>query len=214
MNKTKIEWCDYTWNPITGCLNGCEYCYARRIYQRFKKSFIPTFHKKRLSQPLKEKKPARIFVCSVSDFWGKGVKKEWRKKIYQIIEKCPQHIFQILTKQPQNIRRGEAIPTNVWVGVSVSKFEDRWRPATLYTKNIKNLKFVSIEPLLDDVVSSYFFLPDWIIVGAMTGQGSGKFRPNPKTLKHIIEICQRLKIPLFLKDNLHWRKKIQEFPGE
>src|SRR5664280_2871172 len=71
MNKSKIDWCDYTWNPVTGCLHGCEYCYARRMDKRFGDGlFNPTFHQKRLDEPVKVKKSAKIFVGSVSDLFG------------------------------------------------------------------------------------------------------------------------------------------------
>ena len=125
--KDTIGWCDYTFNPITGCLGGCPYCYARAIYKRFKKSFKPEFHPDRLNEPMKLKIPSRIFVCSVSDFWGKGVKPIWREEVYNIIKACPQHTFFILTKQPQNIDNYDRIPGNVWVGVSVSDSSDDWR---------------------------------------------------------------------------------------
>jgi protein gp37 len=216
VNKTKIEWCDYTWNPITGCLNGCSYCYARRIYQRFKKSFKPKFHYERLSHPLKVDKPSRIFVCSVSDFWGRGVYPIWRDEVYNVIRACPQHTFLFLTKQPQRIRDDKRIPENCWVGVSVSTNRDWGRPAKLCTKDIDN-RFISIEPLIekDDHVTSYFFLAKWIIVGAMTGAGNKKYSPNPKAIKYILDIAKRCKIPVFMKNNLkpHWSGRlIQQYP--
>ena len=215
MNKTKIEWCDYTWNPITGCLEGCFYCYARKMYNRFNKDFTPQFHNDRLEQPVKCKKPSRIFVCSVSDFWGKGVPQTWRNEVYKIFTRCPRHTFLILTKQPQRICDQKRIPQNTWVGVSVSTEQDWWRPATLCSKLPKTQKtFISIEPLIEqsDYVSSYFFLAKWIIVGAMTGPGSKKHAPNPRAVRYIIATARRCMVPLFLKNNLQWKEKMQEFP--
>lgn len=77
MNKTKIEWTDYTWNPITGCLHGCDYCYARKIAERFPKAFpqgfAPAFHQERLQEPIKLKKPSKIFTVSMGDMFGDGL---------------------------------------------------------------------------------------------------------------------------------------------
>lgn len=73
MNRTAIEWTDWTWNPVTGCRGGCEYCYARAFAQRFNKgNFEPEFHADRLDQPLKHKKAARVFLGSVTDMFGEG----------------------------------------------------------------------------------------------------------------------------------------------
>lgn len=153
-------------------------------------------------------------VCSVADFWGKGVKAEWRHQVYKVIKQCPQHTFLILTKQPQRIREKKSIPSNCWIGVSVAKDKDWWRPATLCTKGLSNITFISIEPLMEktDSVTSYFFLADWVIVGAMTGPSKHLFEPKKQTIKYIIRTSRRCKIPIFLKDNLNWTEKIQEYP--
>ena len=68
MQKTKIEWCDYTWNPVVGCKHGCSYCYARKISTRFNGNFEPTFYPKRLNDKM-PKKPSKIFVCSMADLF-------------------------------------------------------------------------------------------------------------------------------------------------
>lgn len=214
MNRTKIEWTDYTWNPITGCDNGCDYCYARKISMRFVGNFIPTFHPERLNEPSKVSKPSLIFADSMSDFWSGGVKQEWRNKIYEVMSNCRQHIFLVLTKNPNKITEidKENMPENMWVGVSITRFDDRWRVGSLIAHLDTDIKtFVSIEPILDDLISSYYFLVNWIIVGGLTGIKNG-FRPKDSTIKEIIRNCKRLKIPLFIKNNLVWKNKIQEFP--
>jgi protein gp37 len=208
MNKTKIDWVDKSWNPITGCLNRCSYCYARKIAMRFTGHFNPEFHVNRITEPSHVKKSSRIFEDSMSDFWGKGVKPEWRLAVYNEMQLCPQHTFFLLTKQPQRISYVKKIPDNCYVGVSITKFKDRWRIGTLISKKIKNT-FVSIEPCLDDIISDYIYLCDWIIVGGLTGE-KNPFRPKDKTIKEIISTCRRLKKPLFLKNNLGYSKKIQE----
>ena len=130
MKKSKIEWCDITWNPVTGCLHSCKYCYARRIAWRFGKKmpdfsgypaarggvhmvenkfasnpypflFEPTFHAYRLDEPQHNKNPQTIFVCSMADLFGYWVPVEWIEEIFAACEKAPQHRYLFLTKNPR-----------------------------------------------------------------------------------------------------------------
>jgi len=101
MTNSKIEWTESTWNPITGCSKiseGCEHCYAERMVKRFPhiypNGFKPTFHEKRLSDPLRWKKPRRIFVCSMGDLFHEDVPYEWIAKVFKVMKDCPQHTFQ------------------------------------------------------------------------------------------------------------------------
>ncbi|MCM1192003.1 MAG: phage Gp37/Gp68 family protein [Butyrivibrio sp.] len=130
MNKTKIDWCDSTWNPVTGCLHGCEYCYARGIAHRFSGGgenwtddktivlnekayeeeqekaipypygFIPTFHRYRLNDYIC-KKGRNIFVCSMADLFGHWIPLEWQREVFTACRKAPQHNYIFLTKNPQ-----------------------------------------------------------------------------------------------------------------
>jgi len=110
MNKTKIEWCDYTWNPVTGCLHACGYCYARKIANRFRFAdvafnkpftsfgiktivpdpsdghFQPILWENRLDQPAKIKKPSRVFVVSMGDLFGEWVPDEWIERVFEACE--------------------------------------------------------------------------------------------------------------------------------
>lgn len=129
MNKTKIEWADYTWNPVTGCRHGCPYCYARRDANRFGKMlqdrsgypeahsglhclenkidgnpypyiFEPTFQRFRLGEPAQVQTPQSIFVCSMSDLFGDWVPDEWIEEVFAACERAPQHTYIFLTKNP------------------------------------------------------------------------------------------------------------------
>ena len=217
---TKIEWTDESWNPITGCSNDCGWCYAKKFTKRLAgrfgypktKPFKPTFHKDKLDKPYHWKKPRKVFVDSMGDFFDKGVKREWQEKVLKVIEDNQRHTFQILTKVPENIPQDIKFPQNLWIGVSITKFEDRQRIITLISMVKKEQHtFVSIEPCLDDYVSDYVYLCDWIIVGGLTGKKK-PFRPKNETIENLIFDCKRLKKPLFIKDNLGYSKKIQEFP--
>lgn len=179
MNKTKIEWTDYTWNPVTGCFHDCFYCYAKRIAMRFDGHFEPTFHQYRLDEPMKLKKPSKIFVCSMADLFGHWVEIGWINLVMAYVKNSPQHIFQFLTKNPQRYLEFE-FPENVELGVTIDGSEDREiakrKVDDLIIAGYKNkLKtFISFEPLLGDV--SYLIIEriDKIIIGQMTGQGAIK----------------------------------------
>ena len=116
MNKTKetIGWCDFSWNPLTGCLRRCKYCYAWKLARgRLKSSYLnnkniaefcnpddpfsPRFWPERLKEPTKIKKPSKIFVCSMGEIFSSNC--EWIQKILSVISNCPQHTFQILTQE-------------------------------------------------------------------------------------------------------------------
>ena len=131
MDNTKIEWADATWNPVTGCLHGCEYCYARTMVNRFAMpgagvganvvgfvldekfksgcgkaepypfGFMPTLHRYRLGIPDRWKKPRTIFVCSMADLFGDWVPDEWIAEVLAACANAPQHRYLFLTKNPK-----------------------------------------------------------------------------------------------------------------
>lgn len=223
MNKTKIEWTDYSWNPITGCLHGCWYCYAKRMFHRFGKSFEPTFYPERIEKlrwavkhSIKYKRPAKIFVCSVSDLFAPWTKEEWRKAVLDEIQK-PEYnhlTFQLLTKNPENIPP-LAPKKNIWIGTTITCQKEMDKMYSL-VNNYRGIKFLSFEPLLEfimifkDEIESYFSQIDWVIIGKLTG--SKKIKLEKEWVLSLIRECRAHKVPLFLKDNLKWSEKIQEFP--
>lgn len=147
MEKTKIDWCDSSWNPVTGCLHGCEYCYARRIANRFGGNFTmsrcsehgflelyarpdnpypdkfsPTFHRYRLNDYI-GKKGRNIFVCSMADLFGSWVPDSWIEEVFAACEKAPQHNYLFLTKNPGrycDLYRKGILPDrdNMWFGAT------------------------------------------------------------------------------------------------
>jgi protein gp37 len=218
MNKTKIEWTDYSWNPITGCLHGCWYCYAKKMAMRFHRSFEPTFHPERLKEPYELKKPSKIFVCSVADLFAPWTPREWYGEVFDSMLWCPtKHTFQMLTKNPERIYLGgmEPIyPKNWWFGTTVTCQSD--------FKNIEEIKkikcgvrFVSFEPLLGEL-PSYISLKglDWVIVGKLTGSKRIPFKFE--WLASVVDQTAEFQIPLFMKNNLvpivKKERLIQQFP--
>lgn len=214
MNRTKIEWCDYTWNPVVGCKNGCSYCYARKIYTRFNSpdgSFSDIkVYEDRLYQPLKVKKPSIIFVGSMTDLFAQWMNTEhYVNRILDVIRECPRHTFIFLTKSPLGYKRIKKYPKNCWLGVTVTGVDDWRKTAALHTFKRDNLKFISIEPILDTIATGYFWLADWVILGGLTPKSVHK----QKWIKDFLDLGKKSNVPVFMKKNLNWRGKLrQEFP--
>ena len=182
MKTTKIEWTDKTWNPITGCTKkstGCLHCYAEVMSRRLKamgqekyaNGFKVTLHERCLKEPLSWKGNHNIFVCSMSDIFHEDVPFEFIDKMFAVIERTPQHRYQILTKRAERMAEYFAsrnVPTNVWLGVTVEAQSSRFRidflrdlPATV--------KFLSCEPLVEDLGELNLTGIDWVIVGGESG---------------------------------------------
>lgn len=217
MNRTKIEWTEYSWNPITGCKHGCWYCYAKKLAQRFKKvfpyGFEPHFYPERLKEPWDVEKPSKIFVCSIADLFAPWTPEDWRHQVLRSIYDCPvEHTFQLLTKNPERIRYSfKNYPNPVWVGATVTGRFDQH-----FIEEIKKVKadvrFISFEPLLTSIDFCKHCLEDidWVIVGKLTG--SRKVKLKWDWVADIYREAVKHNIPLFMKDNLECPKPIQEFP--
>jgi len=228
MNRTKIEYLDFTWNPIVGCTGeGCaarERCWARAQAQRQKHkcplcySFTPHLHQERLNQPFKRKRSAIIGLCFSADFFDINVQPWWRDMVYHTIRLAPQHIFVCLTKQPSRCvgsMFNDYPLDNFWLGVSVNRKEDLWRLEELRDYLRVKHKLVSFEPLYEDLASqcNYDALDgiDWIIIGA---QQKPNLQPDPQWVENLIGLSNAAgnHVAVFLKNNLHWPEKLQEFP--
>ena len=188
--QTTIEWTEQTWNPTTGCTKispGCKNCYAavmaRRLHAMgapgYENEFELTVHPARLAQPLQRKKPTVYFVNSMSDLFHEDVPDAFIDQVFSVIERTPQHTYQILTKRAERMlayfkRRGRAFPRNVWLGVSV---EDKKYgvPRIDYLRQVDaHIRFLSVEPLLEDVGVLDLRDIHWVIVG---GESGHKARP-------------------------------------
>ena len=177
---------------------------------RFCGSFEPRMFWERLNEPLEVKKPSRIFVCSMGEMFGSWVPTLWTNKILRTIEKDRWHKFQILTKQPQNLPAFK-YPENVWLGETIDGLEPReimQKDLVHILETDARIKFVSFEPLLGPVKLHLEGL-NWIIIGAQTNP---RKPPDPDWVQQVILEARRHDIPIFLKDNLEWPEKIQEFP--
>jgi protein gp37 len=221
LTPTKIEWCrdqegrkGFTWNIVTGCKNGCSYCYARRLAEgrlkgrgRYVNGFEPTFHEDLLEVPKKLKRPSRIFISSMGEIWGPWVDRNWQALIMGYVHSASQHTFLNLTKNPQGMieySKHFGWPPNIWLGVSVTGDDDEGRLHDLAQVKHPN-KFVSFEPLLADVVNNGWFTLEgikWVIIGAQTGPGAEQ--PDWNWVADLQHRATGLNIPIFIKDNLDW----------
>ena len=220
MNKTKIEWTQFTWNPITGCSHGCWYCYAKKLYRRFpalgNPNFVPKFFPERLKELSKLKKPSLIFVCSVADLFAEWTAPEWREAVLAKMRWHPPHTYQLLTKSPEGIPKGANFGDNVWVGVTVSQ-ESELKNIKVLAERYAGHKFVSFEPLLFSPQNAPGWpcltgFPDmeWCIIGKLTG--SKKIPLDQNAVSFLLREARGEKIPVFIKNNVNWKPKIQEFP--
>ena len=202
MNKTKISWVrnpdgtqGHTWNPITGCLHGCDYCYARQISNRFKNTalkrkfiedteveqvidgrverflleenpgFVPTFWSSRLEEPITIKKPHTIFVGSMADVFGEWVPRSWIERILGTVKKCPQHTFLFLTKNGSRMCSDGDVLDTRNAWYGQTCTGVPDRPIV----DIPNYRhFLSFEPLLGNWIPDFnCILVNWIIIGSL-----------------------------------------------
>lgn len=201
MKKTKIDWCDCTVNPVIGCKNGCEYCYARKINDRFK--FIPKweepqFFPERLEQ-LKSKKPKSIFMDSMSDvgWWDR----DWVNEVLNAIRKNKQHNYIFLSKCGNGYigDRESHDLLNCWFGFSLVR-----QRQIIDILNKTYFDFLSIEPLLEPLDLSQLKIRQikLIIIGAETGNRKDKVIPKKEWVDNIVKFCNENKIKVFMKESL------------
>ena len=275
--KTKIDWCDSTWNPVTGCLHGCEYCYARRIADRFRAreiydpecqcqrkliergmlkgtgkpleltypweqknkdgsitnaaypfGFEPTFHRYKLDEPQKWKKPRNIFVCSMADLFGEWVPDEWIAEVFKACDAAPWHRYLFLTKNPGrlvkmanaytvrqwNKRHSDKLhpSTDEYNGVLALPQHDNWwfgssldgADAQRFNGGFGWNTFTSIEPLMEDMQMGIgsFGSDRWTIIGAETGKRRNKVIPNRAWIDNILEAAALTGVKVFMKESL------------
>lgn len=187
MAETKIEWTDKTWNPVTGCTKyseGCANCYAEVMARRLKgmgqnkyrNAFKLTMHPETLREPKNWKKSHNIFVCSMGDLFHEDVPFDFIDKVMETIRETSWHRYQILTKRAERMEEyflTHEIPTNVWLGVTVEVERTKYRIDCLRHLPA-SVRFLSCEPLLEDLGIMNLAGIDWIIVGGESGM---KARP-------------------------------------
>lgn len=199
MNRTRIEWTGFTWNPVTGCLHDCSYCYARRLTVRFPANFpagfTPAFHPGRLGQPSRVKRPSRVFVCSMADLFGAWVPEEWISAVLETVRACPHHTFQFLTKNPERYTAFE-LPENAWYGATVDSASEVHRIDAL--RRLQGTTFVSFEPLVEEIDPDLAGI-DALLVGART---QPLRLPRREWVALIVRRAREAGTAVFMKDTL------------
>lgn len=215
MRTTKIEWTDRTWNPITGCTKlsaGCAHCYAETMAHRLKamgvakytNGFTPTMHEDSLVEPLKWKHPHTIFVCSMADLFHESVSFEFIDRVLETIRQTKHHRYQILTKRATRMTEyfsQSVIPENVWLGVTVEAGEAKSRIDSLRELPAA-IRFLSCEPLIEDLGELDLSGIDWVIVG---GESGVQARPmKPEWVRSIMSQTEEQKAAFFFKQWGTW----------
>ena len=230
---TKIEWCDETLNPQGwGCYGPggthdnprpCNYCYAKRMASRMMRTcelcnqFIPHYHPEVMEKPYRWKKPRKIFWQSMGDLFHPHTPDWLIQGVLAVAEANPRHTNIFLTKNPKRCQEFNPWPANCWVGATVTTQADADERVPFLLRVNAPVIFVSHEPLLGEIEIKQYLgvVPyskiNWAIIGAQTG--SGAVKPDPAWVQGLIGQCRAAGVPLFLKDNLKWPEKIQEWPG-
>lgn len=233
-DKTKIEWADATWSPVTGCTKvsaGCKYCYSERLVGRFDSlhGFVPfttvECHPDRLEQPLHWRKPRRIFVVSMGDLFHEAVPDEFIGRVWSVMLSALQHTYQILTKRPdrmaefvaraerESTRKGLNDSTHIWLGVSVEDQATADVRIPLLLKTPAAVRFISYEPalsVLDLDPYLWYAKPTTLRTPRLDwviagGESGPKARPsNPAWFRTVRDQCQSAGVPFLFKQWGEW----------
>lgn len=207
---SSIEWTDATWNPVTGCSKisaGCKHCYAERMAFRLRamgkpqytNGFNVTLQPEVLELPLHWRKPRTIFVNSMSDLFHEDVGLGFTQRVFGVMNRCPQHRFQVLTKRPLlalQLSSSVNWTPNIWLGTSVEDSRVTHRIETL-REIPASIRFLSLEPLIGPLENLSLEGIHWVIVG---GESGPRARPmSPAWVHSIHEQCMRHGVPFFFK---------------
>jgi protein gp37 len=218
-----ISWAAWSWNPVTGCLHGCPYCYARAIANRWRDQFpagpdgfMPLFHSERLDAPRNTAVPSahrgdkawrRVFVCSMADLYGRWVPGEWIDKVHAAMLASPQWQYILLTKFPERYPHLQ-LPPGAWVGTSVDE-QKRVRIAERAFRQLPDgvVTWLSLEPLREPLRFTDLSAFDWVVIGAQTetrqpGGTEPAMRPEWDWVVQIYTAARKAGCRVHLKPNL------------
>lgn len=241
--KRGIEWTDYTWNPVGGCRHGCRWtmpdgtiaeCYAETVAEGVAQVAYPHgfehhyWNPQKLEEPFGIKRPARIFMDSMSDLMGAWVPDEQIAAVLDACSRAHWHTFQLLTKNAPRLRKFD-FPANVWVGVSAPPSQMFGRELTasqqerMVQRQIEALmlvdvpvRWMSLEPLSFDI-APLLTMPlerpplEWVVIGAATN-GRQAYQPEPAWVENVLSVMDEHAVPVFFKGNLEWPEWREDFP--
>lgn len=222
VTNESVSWASWTWNPVTGCNHGCNFCYAREIANSDRMAavypfqFAPAFHEYRLSAPANTKRKqtddprdGRVFVCSMADLFGKWVPEDWIKKVFHACAESPEWEYLFLTKWPKRYAMLSSLP-KAWFGASIIKqgdVERVTRDMTSFAVHEGIVRWISLEPMLEPITFGDLTWCDLVVIGAQTStrQPEGfvpEFAPNFEWVADVVAQCREQGVPYYLKPNL------------
>ncbi len=230
--KTKIEWTDATWNPVRGCSKispGCKHCYAETFAERFRgvkghpyeQGFDLRLVPDKLFEPFSWAKPSMVFVNSMSDLFHEDVPDDYIAQVTRVMMEANWHTYQVLTKRSDRLTKmlGSTLKfatetRHIWWGVSVEDIKHGKPRIEHIRQSSARIKFLSIEPLLEDLEFVDLSGIDWVIVGGESGPGA---RPMKEQWVHnLLRCCRQYKVPFFFKQwgGVQKKKAGREFGGQ
>lgn len=220
-----IEWAKWSWNPITGCLHDCPYCYARDIANRFyTQKFAPTFLPWRLGAPSQQRVPAQaetelgyrnIFTCSMADLFGKWVPAEWIEAVLDVVRQNSQWNFLFLTKFPNRLAEFE-YPDNAWLGTSVDCQARVKNAERSFAKVRGGVKWLSIEPMLENIRFTSLDMFNWVVIGgASASTQTPAWIPPRRWVLDLESQAREADCMIYEKTNLGIQgpSRFREYPG-
>ena len=231
-----IEWAGWSWNPVTGCLHDCPYCYARDIANRFfthmpdGDRFAPAFYPERSAAPKNTRQPdldaitdpvlrmakRNVFVCSMADLFGKWVPTEWIDAVLKQAWDNPQWNFLFLTKFPIRMAEFE-FPPNSWIGTTVDRQYAVDRAEKAFRKiragGYEGVAWLSCEPMLEQLTFTSLDMFDWIVMGgASKSVQTPEFRPPFSWINGLYNQAKALDLPVYMKTNFGIEQRVREYP--
>lgn len=214
--RTSIEWTEQTWNPAVGCSKvspGCAHCYAEVMARRlqamrvkgYENGFRLTLLPERLKEPIRRSRPTVYFVNSMSDLFHEEIPESYLLKVLEVMRQAPQHTFQILTKRADRMAeffRKHPVPRNVWLGVTVENCRHGFPRVDTLREISASVRFVSAEPLLEDLSGFDLAGMHWVIVG---GESGPRARPMKREwVMNVKRLCDEQGVAFFFKQWGGW----------
>jgi protein gp37 len=217
-SNDSIDWAFWSWNPVTGCLHNCDYCYARDIAKRFysevsedeNERFAPVFRPERLVAPANSRpgssdpygRDRNVFVCSMADLFGKWVPQEWIEAVFDQVKAHSEWRFLFLTKFPQRLAE-LAWPDNAWCGTTVDR-QDRVKVAEKAFRDVKaGVRWLSCEPMLEPLKFSSLDMFNRLVIGASTASSqTPEFQPPAAWVRDLWQQAEQAGCGVYLKRNL------------
>jgi protein gp37 len=226
-DTTAIEWAQFSWNPITGCLHDCPYCYARdiatssRTASAFPNGFTPTIRPASLFKPRGMVPPGEsatdtrfrnVFTCSMADLFGRWVPREWIEAVLREMRSAPNWNFLCLTKFPKRMAEFD-IPANAWMGTTVD-LQARIPNAEAAFANVNSgVRWLSVEPMLEPLKFRRLERFNWIVIGGSTrSTQTPAFIPPIEWVVDLVVQARAAGLKIYMKTNLGIENRLLELP--